>query len=56
VEGLPRLDGRERTKTMTLATPEFIRRFLSHVLPTASTIRYYATCLPAARASPQLQA
>jgi hypothetical protein len=28
-----RLDGCERTKTMTLATPEFIRRFLIHVLP-----------------------
>jgi hypothetical protein len=28
-----RLDGRERFKTMTLATSEFIRRFLIHVLP-----------------------
>jgi hypothetical protein len=29
-----RADGRARLKTMTLATPEFIRRFLLHVLPT----------------------
>jgi hypothetical protein len=28
-----RRDGRERFKTMTLATSEFIRRFLIHVLP-----------------------
>ena len=28
-----RADGRDRYKTMTLATPEFIRRFLLHVLP-----------------------
>lgn len=28
-----RADGRARHKTMTLATPEFIRRFLLHVLP-----------------------
>ena len=26
-------DGRHRTKLMTLAVPEFIRRFLLHVLP-----------------------
>jgi hypothetical protein len=29
-----RLEGRERYKRMTLATDEFIRRFLMHVLPT----------------------
>jgi hypothetical protein len=28
-----RLDGRDRYKQMTLATFEFIRRFLIHVLP-----------------------
>ena len=28
-----RIEGRERYKTMTLATAEFIRRFLMHVLP-----------------------
>jgi site-specific recombinase XerC len=37
-----RSHGRERWKTMTLATPEFIRRFLSHVLPTGfHRIRHY---------------
>jgi hypothetical protein len=42
VEGLPRLDGCDRYKTMTLATPEFIRRFLSHVLPDGfHRIRHY---------------
>jgi hypothetical protein len=29
-----RADGRARYKLMTLATDEFIRRFLIHVLPT----------------------
>jgi hypothetical protein len=34
--------GRERYKTMTLATNEFIRRFLIHVLPTGfHRIRHY---------------
>jgi hypothetical protein len=35
-------DGRARYKVMTLATSEFIRRFLSHVLPKGfHRIRYY---------------
>lgn len=37
-----RTKGRERYKTMTLATPEFIRRFLIHVLPSGfHRIRHY---------------
>ena len=37
-----RRDGGERTKTMTLATGEFIRRFLIHVLPDGfHRIRHY---------------
>ncbi len=37
-----RAKGRNRYKTMTLATPEFIRRFLIHVLPTGfHRIRHY---------------
>ena len=37
-----RTDGRARYKVMTLATNEFIRRFLSHVLPKGfHRIRYY---------------
>jgi len=37
-----RADGRVRLKTMTLATPEFIRRFLLHVLPPGfHRIRHY---------------
>jgi hypothetical protein len=37
-----RLEGRERYKVMTLATHEFIRRFLMHVLPPRfHRIRYY---------------
>jgi len=37
-----RADGRARHKTMTLATPEFIRRFLLHVLPSGfHRIRHY---------------
>jgi hypothetical protein len=32
-----RVEGRDRFKTMTLAAHEFIRRFLLHVLPEAST-------------------
>jgi hypothetical protein len=32
-----RADGRDRKKVMTLATAEFIRRFLIHVLRPAST-------------------
>jgi hypothetical protein len=37
-----RIQGRERYKTMTLATDEFIRRFLLHVLPSGfHRIRHY---------------
>jgi len=37
-----RSQGRDRYKTMTLATDEFIRRFLSHVLPRGfHRIRHY---------------
>ncbi len=37
-----RAKGRERTKTMTLKAPEFIRRFLIHVLPQGfHRIRHY---------------
>ena len=37
-----RVEGPERYKVMTLATDEFIRRFLIHVLPTGfHRIRYY---------------
>jgi hypothetical protein len=37
-----RADGRERQKLMTLATDEFIRRFLIHVLPSGfHRIRHY---------------
>ena len=37
-----RADGRARSKTMTLATQEFIRRFLLHVLPSGfHRIRHY---------------
>ena len=37
-----RVDGRERFKTMTVATGEFIRRFLIHVLPKGfHRIRHY---------------
>ena len=32
-----RIEGRDRLRTMTLDAAEFIRRFLLHVLPTAST-------------------
>jgi hypothetical protein len=50
-----RLDGSARYKTMTLATDEFIRRFLLHVLPKRfHRIRYYgllaATEPPTSRA------
>src|SRR5262249_60721098 len=37
-----RIKGRNRYKAMTLATHEFIRRFLIHILPTAChRIRHY---------------
>ena len=45
-----RADGRDRQKVMTLATAEFIRRFLIHVLPLASTASATTACSPAARA------
>jgi len=46
-----RLEGRERYKLMTLATPEFIRRFLIHVLPAGfHRIRYYGLLASTARA------
>ena len=46
-----RLEGRERYKLMTLATPEFIRRFLMHVLPAGfHRIRYYGLLASGKRA------
>jgi hypothetical protein len=46
-----RLEGRERYKRMTLATPEFIRRFLMHVLPPGfHRIRYYGLLASGKRA------
>jgi hypothetical protein len=46
-----RLEGRERYKVMTLATHEFIRRFLIHVLPSGfHRIRYYGLLAGTARA------
>ena len=40
-----RIKGRDRQKTMTLAVPEFIRRFLIHVLPSGfHRIRHYPRC------------
>jgi hypothetical protein len=46
-----RLEGRERYKIMTLATPEFIRRFLMHVLPAGfHRIRYYGLLASGKRA------
>jgi Putative transposase/Transposase zinc-binding domain len=45
-----RLDGRDRFKTMTLATSEFIRRFLIHVLPVGfHRIRHYGLFASASR-------
>jgi hypothetical protein len=41
-----RIEGPERFKVMTLATHEFIRRFLSHVLPQASTASATTVCSP----------
>ena len=41
-----RADGRARYKLMTLATDEFIRRFLSHVLPKGSTASATTACSP----------
>ncbi len=45
-----RLDGAARFKTMTLATGEFIRRFLMHVFPRASIASAIMACLPMAPA------
>jgi hypothetical protein len=46
-----RLEGRERYKIMTLATHEFIRRFLIHVLPAGfHRIRYYGLLASGKRA------
>jgi hypothetical protein len=45
-----RFQGRDRYKTMTLATHEFIRRFLLHVLPKGfHRIRHYGLLASAAR-------
>jgi Putative transposase len=44
-----RIEGRDRYKTMTLATDEFIRRFLIHVLPKGfHRIRHYGLLAKAA--------
>jgi hypothetical protein len=46
-----RAEGRERFKTMTLATSEFIRRFLMHVLPKGlHRIRHYGLFANGSRA------
>ncbi len=46
-----RLEGRERYKVMTLATHEFIRRFLIHLLPSGfHRIRYYGLFASTTRA------
>ena len=46
-----RVDGHARSKTMTLATGEFIRRFLSHVLPKGfHRIRHYGLLANGGRA------
>ena len=46
-----RIKGRDRLKTMTLEAPEFIRRFLLHVLPSGfHRIRHYGLFAGAVRA------
>jgi hypothetical protein len=46
-----RIEGTERYKVMTLATDEFIRRFLMHVLPAGfHRIRYYGMLTSSKRA------
>jgi Putative transposase/Transposase zinc-binding domain len=46
-----RIEGPDRYKVMTLATPEFIRRFLSHVLPPGfHRIRHYGLFANTSRA------
>ena len=45
------MEGAERYKVMTLATDEFIRRFLMHVLPAGfHRIRYYGLLTSSKRA------
>jgi Putative transposase/Transposase zinc-binding domain len=52
-----RIEGRDRYKTMTLATDEFIRRFLIHVLPTGfHRIRHYGLFANGSRADNIAQA
>jgi hypothetical protein len=52
-----RADGRDRQKLMTLATAEFIRRFLIHVLPQGfHRIRHYGLFASGARADNIAQA
>ena len=52
-----RADGRERQKVMTLATGEFIRRFLIHVLPRGfHRIRHYGLLASGTRADNIAQA
>jgi hypothetical protein len=52
-----RIEGRDRYKTMTLATDEFIRRFLIHVLPTGfHRIRHYGLFANGSRADHIAQA
>src|SRR5437870_4758179 len=52
-----RIDGRDRYKVMTLATDEFIRRFLIHVLPSRfHRIRHYGLFASAKRADNITQA
>jgi Putative transposase len=45
-----RVDGHARQKVMRLATDEFIRRFLIHVLPTVFTASAITDCSQAASA------
>ena len=48
-----RVEGPERYATMMLATAEFIRRFLTHVLPKGlHRIRHYGLLANTGRASP----
>jgi hypothetical protein len=52
-----RIKGRDRHKKMTLAAPEFIRRFLIHVLPSGfHRIRHYGLFASGARAQNIAQA
>lgn len=52
-----RIKGRDRQKTMTLPVPEFIRRFLLHVLPSGfHRIRHYGLFASGARAQNIAQA